>query len=237
MHTDISPSTRRKYEKLAGYMFLFIIITFISGTVAISMITGSGDFAQKAQNIAAGETAYRLVFTGQIFGYIFTMLLSFSLYAILRYHNPLMAKLALYFRLVEVAISCVVLSYRLVQMDLYANKAYIGPFALEQVQMLHRHATAFYDSGFNISGIFFAFGSTLFFYLLYTSRYMPRWIGMFGIFGSIVAGMACIGSLVLPQYSVIELGWLPSLLQEIFAGIWLIFIGNKTLVASKSQAG
>ncbi len=228
MSSDISHNTRRFYEKLAGFMFLFIIITFIAGTMAYGSIAGDGDFAQRVKSIAASETAYRVTVTLQTFGYIMTVLLSFALCTILARYNPRLARLALFFRLVEVAISGIVLSYRFVRMDLYANEAYASAFTPEQHEALLNQAVMFYDGGFNIAGIFFGFGSTLFFYLLTKTRYVPAWIGVFGIVGSVAALLACMSSMILPQYPVIEVaGWVPSLLAEIFAGLWLIFVGGK----------
>lgn len=227
MQSDIGPKTLRTYEKLAGWMFQTVILMFISGAVAYGMISGGGEFAEKAKNIADGQMAYRITITTQIAGYIMTILLAFSLYAILRRFNELVARLALYFRLVEVAVACVVLSYRYVQLDLYANPEYAAQFTPDQVRLLLNHTTEMYVGAFNIAGILFSFGSTLFFYLLTRTRYVPRWIGYLGVLGSVAAGVTCVAVLIFPQYGILEMGWLPSLFAEIFAGAYLIIVGSK----------
>ena len=112
-------------------------------------------------------------------------------------------------------------------MDLYVGKDYLGAFSVGQIAMLHQHAYSFFDAGFNFAGTFFGFGSTLFFYLLYKSRYIPRWLAVLGLVGSIAAVVTCAGLLIAPQFGELEFGWVLSLLAELSFGLWLVFVGTK----------
>jgi hypothetical protein len=81
-----------------------------------------------------------------------------------------------------------------------------------------------------IFSLFFSLGSTLFFYLLLNSNYVPRILSAWGVFASFVYAAVWFMSLILPQYSATTstYGSLPILIAELSTGVWLFGVGIKT---------
>lgn len=75
----------------------------------------------------------------------------------------------------------------------------------------------------NISAIFFSIGSTLFFYLFFKSRYIPRVLSAFGVFASVAVTLMCFGSLIFPEHAaMLQYGWAPTAIAEVTTGFWLL---------------
>ena len=47
--------TQRLHARVAGFMFLWLILAGLAGALTISHIVGSGTFAEKAKRVAAPE--------------------------------------------------------------------------------------------------------------------------------------------------------------------------------------
>src|SRR6202030_4284147 len=84
--------------------------------------------------------------------------------------------------------------------------------------------------GINISVIFFSVGSTIFFYLFLKSGYIPRFLALWGVLGSLLCTVAFVGNLLLPQSSdaLLGLGGLPIGIAEPVLGLWLLIRGINT---------
>jgi hypothetical protein len=84
-------------------------------------------------------------------------------------------------------------------------------------------------------GIFISLGALLFYYLLYQSKLVPRWLSVWGL----IAVALLLTWNLLEMFSIsINAGMilaLPIILNEIFLGIWLIVKGfNPSAIASPS---
>jgi hypothetical protein len=99
---------------------------------------------------------------------------------------------------------------------------------------LTRHAASV---AYDISAIFFSVGSTLFFYLFFKSRYIPRILSAFGVFASVIVTIICFGSLILPEYaSTLQYGWVPIAIAETITGIWLMIFAVNAQARSDQQS-
>ena len=76
--------TQRMYARLAGFLFLWLIITALAGLITSSHIAGSGGFAETAKRIAASERLYRLALCSELTETLSALLLAFALYAALK---------------------------------------------------------------------------------------------------------------------------------------------------------
>ena len=83
--------------------------------------------------------------------------------------------------------------------------------------------------------IFFSLGALLFYYLLYQSKLVPRWLSVWGFVG---AALVLTWNLLETFGISISAGMilaLPIISNEIFLGIWLIAKGfNPSAIASES---
>ena len=80
-------------------------------------------------------------------------------------------------------------------------------------------------SAFLVAGSFFAVGSTLFCWLLYRGRVIPRWLALIGIGGS--ALMAIVLPLQMAGFVVgrLNYAWAPVGIFEILVAVWFLIKG------------
>ena len=210
-----------RYARIAGFVYLLIIVLFMSGQFLISHVVGTGDFAQRLGHITDGQLLYRVGLVLQLLSSVFTVLLAYSLYAVLKPVNEGIARMAMYWRLGE-AIAGLTMLMPFTALSLQSNPKYLQSLGVEHIQTLVELAKDADFASFNIAILFFSFGSILFFYLFLQTRYIPRALSAFGVFASFVTLLISLGNLIFPAYaSVIQFGWVPIFISEIATGIWL----------------
>jgi hypothetical protein len=234
---DVSTQrTQRIYARLAGFLFLWLIITGLAGVLTISHIVGSGTFAETAKRVVASERLYRMALCSELIETLSTLVLAFALYATLRPVDKLLAQVAMYWRLGESFLGGAGIIFGFVQLRLYTSPQSIGAWGADQSQALvdlARHAGV---AVYNISAIFFSIGSILFFYLFFRSGYIPRVLSVFGAFASVVVTVICFASLIFPEYAAtLQYGWAPMAIAEVTTGFWLMLFAVRTQARSDQQ--
>jgi hypothetical protein len=229
--------TQRTYARVAGFLFLWLIITGLAGMLTTSHIVGSGTFAETAKRVVASERLYRLALSSELIETLSTLLLAFALYATLKPVNELLAQMAMYWRLGESFIGGAGMIVDFARLRLYTSPQSSGMLGTDQSQALVGLTG---DAGFatyNICAIFFSIGSILFFYLFFKSRYIPRILSAFGVFASVVVTISCFGSLIFPEHAApLQYGWVPMAIAEVTTGIWLMLFAVKTQARSDQQS-
>jgi hypothetical protein len=224
--------TQRIYARIAGFLFLWLIITDVAGLLLASHIAGSGTFAETAKRVVASEHLYRLALCSDLIETLSTLLLAFALYVTLKPVDNLLAQMAMYWRLGESFIGSVGVIFGFVRLSLYHSPQSIGGVETDRPQALVgplSHAFAPY----NIPAIFFSIGSILFFYLFFKSKYIPRILSAFGVFASVIVTIVCFGGLIFPEHAAtLQYGWAPMALAEVTTGFWLMLFAVKTQARS-----
>jgi hypothetical protein len=224
MEDSSTERTQRIYARVAGFLFLWLIITGLAGMLTISHIVGSGDFAATAKRVVASEHLYRVALSSELIETLSAVLLAFALYVTLKPVDKLLAQIAMYWRLGESFIGGVGMIFGFVRVRLYSSPQSIGGGETDQSQALvglTRHAGF---AAYNIGAIFFSIGSILFFYLFLKSRYIPRILSAFGVFASVIVTIMCFGSLIFPEHAAtLQYGWAPMAIAEVTTGFWLMF--------------
>ena len=235
MQDATATKTRMRYARIAGFVYLLLIVLFMSGQFAISHIVGSGNFADATKHIIADEWLYRVALWVQMLASVLTVLLAYALYATLRAVDENLARMAMYWRLGEAFIGGAASVLDFATLNLYSDPKYLQVLGTDKLQALIGLARSAGFASFNITTTFFAVGSTLFFYLFLKSRGIPRVLSRFGIFASVVVLFTSLGNLVLPAYaSVIQFGWAPIFIAEITTGLWLWVRGVKAEIGGRS---
>ena len=151
--------------------------------------------------------------------------------------NKRLAQLALWARLGEAIIVGAVLVFRFAALRLYAAAQTAGPLQDDQLQVLISFAGRAYGCGVQIWLMFCGLGSTLFFYLFYKSRYIPRPLAAFGVFASVMVLIVSFSILNFPKYAgTLQYGWAPSFLAEVTTGFWLMIVGIRPSARAVSEA-
>jgi uncharacterized protein DUF4386 len=222
---DIDKSQIR-YARLAGFLFLWLIITGLAGDLTISRIVGSGTFAETAKRVVASEHLYRVALSSELIETLSAVLLAFALYVTLKPVDKLLAQIAMYWRLGESFIGGAGMILGFLRLSLYTSPQSQGALGTDQSQALvdlTRHAGF---AAYNISAIFFSIGSILFSYLFFKSRYIPRILSAFGVFASVIVTIMCFASLIFPERAAtLQYGWAPMAIAEVTTGFWLLFKG------------
>lgn len=232
VHTH-SERVRRTWARTAGFFYLLVMAVFIVGEVGPSMIRGSGDFADAARRVIASEPLYRAALASTAIGAIAIAVLAHALYVLLEPVNRRLAQLALWARLGEAFIVGAVLVVRFTTVQIYAEAGADGAFGDDQLQVLRLLTGSAYEVGFLIWMMFFTLGSTLFFYLFYTSRSIPRSLAGLGVLGSALMLPMALGGLILPeQMPSLQYLWGPIFLAEVGTGLWLLLVGVRSPAAS-----
>jgi hypothetical protein len=226
MKNNSTDRTQLIYARLAGFMYFFNYITSMFGVLAPSSIAGSGDFAQKAQRVLASEELYRTALVSMAIGWVLIVFLAFALYVTLKPVNKRLAQLALFSELGQAAVGAVTVMLSFGTLWLYTAAPATGSFQNNQLQTLVSVTQNSAGSGFQISMMFLSVGSTLFFYLFYKSRYIPRLLAGFSVFASVLLFMVSTAVLIFPAYTrTILIGWAPMGVAEIVTAFWLMIRG------------
>ncbi len=238
MEGSSTERTQRIYARIAGFLFLWLIITGLAGTLMISRIVGSGTFAETAKRVAASEQLYRVALSSELIETLSAVLLAFALYVTLKPVDKLLAQIAMYWRLGEAFIGGVGMIGGFVRLHLYISSQSIGALGADQSQALVGLTRQAGFASYNISAIFFSIGSIVFSYLFFKSRYIPRILSAFDVFASVVVTAMCFASLIYPEYAgTLQYGWAPMAIAEVTTGIWLMLFAVKTQARGDQQSG
>jgi hypothetical protein len=237
MEDSSTERTQRIYARLAGFLYLWLIITGLAGTLTISHIVGSGTFAETAKRVVASEHLYRVALSSELIETLSAILLAFALYVTLKPVDKLLAQIAMYWRLGESFIGGVGMIVGFLRLSLYSSPQSIGTLGTDQSQALVGLTRHVGFVAYNISAIFFSIGSILFCYLFFKSRYIPRILSAFGVFASVVVTVICFASLIFPEYAAtFQYGWAPMAIAEVTTGFWLMLFAVKTQARSDQQS-
>ena len=229
--------TQRIYARVAGFLFLWLIITGLAGAVTISHIVGSGTFAETAKRVMASEHLYRVALSSELIETLSVVLLAFALYVTLKPVDMLLAQIAMYWRLGESFVGGAGMILGFVKLRLYSSPQSNGGVGTDQSQALVDLARSADFAAYNISAIFFSIGSILFCYLFFKSGYIPRILSAFGVFASVVVTITCFASLISPEHAaLLQYGWAPMAIAEVTTGIWLMLFAVKTQARSDRQS-
>src|SRR3954469_15558740 len=216
--------TQRIYARLAGFLFLWLIITGVAGLFIGSQIRGSGTFIETAKRVVESEHLYRLALSMELIETLSAALLAFALYVTLKPVDKLLAQFAMYCRLGESFIGAAAMIFSFFRLGLYTSAPSAAALGPDQSQALLGLTRTAGSASVNISAIFFSIGSMLFFYLFFKSGYIPKLLSGFGVFASVVVTVMCFASLIFPEYAArLQYGWAPMAIAEVTTGFWLMF--------------
>ena len=214
------------YARVAGLSYL---ITIVLGIFSVNFIASSlivpGDGAATISNIVSNEMLFRIGIASEIMMYVLVILLSLALYVVLKSVNKNLALLALLWRVAEAIIggATTVLS-GIIPLLLLNSEAV---FETEQLQALVGLFLDVRGAGLDIVLIFIGMGGTIFCYLFYKSKYVPRTLAVWGILTYLTMLILSFASILLPNITETTkmIFYAPGGLFEIIFGLWLLIKG------------
>lgn len=229
MNTQSSIISQSKAARLAGLLYLIAMATGLFAEFYVhfpSSLIVSGDAAKTASNIMAHERLYRIGIANNILTFAIDVALIWALYILLKPVNRNLALLAVFFRMTETTMACAAIVNSYVAMQFISDAGQLTAFDSNQIQALSiMHDT--YALTFIVVAIFLGLGSTIFNYLLFKSRYIPKLLGAWGIFSSLLLLISQFAIIIFPEVekTIIPACYGPIAVDEIVLGFWLLFKG------------
>ena len=228
MTARITDTSQLIAARVAGFAYLLIIIIGVLNAYFIdSKLIVSGNDAVTASNIMANDLLFRIGIASVLILYTSVVVLSLALYIILKPVNKNLALLAMLLRSGEAILGAATVLISFIVLLLLNDKGYSTVFETEQLQALAGLFLNVRTAGLDIVLIFVGLGGTVFCYLFYKSKYVPRILATWGIFTYLSMLILAFVSILLPNHPAmieIVLYALGTFFELIF-GFWLLFKG------------
>ncbi|MBI2841104.1 MAG: DUF4386 domain-containing protein [Acidobacteria bacterium] len=225
--------------KVAGFLYLFTMaISVFSESYVRGRLIVRGDAVQTAKNIVASERLFRISVAADLFMIAGVVVLVWTLYVVLKPINSNVALLAAFLRLVGDSIAAATIFNSFVALRLLSGADFLQAFDTEQMQVLARLFISGQGAGMGIAFLFLGLGSTVFSYLWFKSRYIPRALAAWGIFSSLLLAIGTLLFVVYPGLAaVVGLVYMvPMGIYEVGLGLWLLVKGiQPPIVESMAQ--
>ena len=221
----IEPS-QQTAARVAGLLYLLTNITAMFGFYARVHPIVSGDAVQTARNIVASERLFRIGVVMELTTVAGVIILIVCLYSILKDIHPTLALVALSWRIAEDAILAVITLTEFAVLVLLSGADFLRAVDARQLQALAYALLRVDGAGFNVGFVFLGLGSTLFSYLWFQPRYIPRVIAAWGMFASSLMASVTLAMMVFPALSALGLTYMaPMGIYEFTLGFWLLVKG------------
>ena len=226
-------NSNRKTAIIVGVLFLTAMVTSLLGGIWLESIISAPDYLI---TVSAYETQVIIGVLLELTNGIAVVSIAVLMFPIFKKHDEALALGYVALRIIEavIIIAAVISPLTLIAL----SQQYLTAGASEAA-FFQSLANSFLVVRAHLVGlllaIFFSLGALLFYYLLYQSKLVPRFISVWGF---IAVVLVLIWNLL--EAFGISISWgmvlaLPIILNEIFLGIWLIGKGfNSSAIASES---
>ena len=226
--------SQRRYSRIAGFSYLFVMATFMFGIETFSGSPTSTFIQDISPGLNSVDLLYRLEFGSLLLSSLGTLVLAYASYLIVSSFDP---KLAV-----------VVLTARSIEATLYATFAVLrfvfilyGPHTKDGYDPMYRslESAPLEKVGglvFNLATLCFCIGSTAFFYLLLRSLAIPRFLSALGLGAMLILLLDFVPNLIFRSTETgIGLTWIPIILAELVIAMWLLVIGTKKIQCTSDR--
>ena len=195
---------------------------FIRGSIVVP-----GDSAATASNLRSMESLWRMGIASELFIGICTIVFMLILYVLLRPVNRDLALIATFFGLVAMAVE-IVYSLQLVQaLFLLGTAGYLKAFTPEQLSAMSSLSINAHSQGFGIALLFFGCVFPIAGYLIFTSGYFPKIIGILYVIPGVSYLTSSFALILAPsfagRYYFVMAG--PAVIGEGALSLWLLVKG------------
>ena len=225
-------TSNKRTARIAGLLYLIVVLTGIFSLMYVpSKLIVWDDASTTVNNIMTSETLFRLGIVSSLTSYTFFLFVPLVLYKLLKPVNETFASLMVILALVSATLSFVPIVHKFDILSLFGSADYLKVFGTDQLQAQVMLSLASYSSGTRIAMIFWGLWLFPFGYLVFKSKILPKFLGIFlmlGCFGYIIE---VFGRSLFPEYYR-EMGistfiTLPAAIGEIGICLWLLILGAK----------
>jgi hypothetical protein len=217
-----------KVARIAGGFYLaFVLASVLAGVLGH---IGMGGVDQVYQSIVTHTWSFRLALVVALISAFLFLMAAWGLYVLLRPVNQHLALLFLLLNAVGVAIQCASM-FPLISALLQGDAAnHLQAFSAAQLEGLAYLSIGVYKTGFVTAQLFF--GTWLFplGYLVYKSKFLPRFLGVILMLDGIGVLIWFLQALLLPAYAAISYpAFVLGFVAEVGLGLWLFIKGVKVI--------
>ncbi len=215
-----------RVARITGGLYLAFILTSVLADIVAHI--GLGDAEQVYGVITTNPSHFRLGLVVALLSAFLFLVTAWGLYALLRRVNADLALLFLLLNTVGVAIQCASILPLVSALLLGDGATHMNAYSAPQIQGLTYHSIDVYKTGFVTAQLFF--GTWLFplGYLVYKSRFLPRFLGILLVLDGIAELIWFLQALLLPAHHAISYpGFAVSFIAEVGLALWLLVKGVK----------
>lgn len=232
--------SRRKLARLAGFIYLLLIIFGVLGIAYIpSELIDWNNASKTLSNISDNTALFQLGIILSIFCYLSYLFLVIVLFQLLKSVNKNLAWLMLILVLVSVPIALVSVISNIDVLSLLKETEYLSildPNLLKAKVMLSLDS---YNNGIIVAQVFWGLWLFPFGYLVYKSNFLPKFLGIMLMVGCFYYFMDSMAQIAFPSYLD---GIINSILSycamigEFGICLWLLILGDKArIITQKSR--
>jgi hypothetical protein len=226
--STIDPSQRRA-AILVGLSYVLALPPAIFAEFYVrGQLIASGNLAQTAQNIMAHERLFRLGTASNLTVFAIDVVLITALYTILEPVHRNLALLAMGWGLIETATLVFVTLSDFNVLRILSGAGSLHAFEAGQLQALARLSLSAHFDAYNVGLVLAGLRSTVFCYLWFKSRFIPRALAAWGILASFLMGACAFAFIISPELANVlgvAIYGAPIVLFELTMGFWLLFNG------------
>jgi hypothetical protein len=228
MNNPFTNQSPRKTARIAGLFYLIFILTTVLATSIRDRFIVPGDAALTANNIVTSQELFRVGFVTELVSAVFFLLAAWALYVLLKPVNKNLALLFLLLNLGGVAAECLNALNLIAALQFLSGANYLSVFQTGQLQAMTMSFLDLYTSGFAMTQIFFSAWLIPLGYLIYKSRFLPKWLGLLIILDFFGNMSWFLQVFLLPNYPTLAYpGNAISFVAEISLTVWLLIMAVK----------
>jgi hypothetical protein len=217
MVTSVSDISPRKAARLAGVLYLLVIIFGMFSEVYVSQrFLVPGNTVETSQNIIASEFLYRIGFVADLIHHTCFFLVSIALYLLFKEVNKNQALVMMLFGVASVPVMMLNMLNQYIPLILLSGADYLTVFSTTQLQALAMLFLDFHSYGYYIAGIFTGLYMLPLGQLVQDSGFIPKNIGLLVKVGGVGYLVNVFTIFLLPRYEVVSyLGLAVSVIAEL----------------------
>jgi hypothetical protein len=229
MTTGTVDESQRKAARVVGLSYLLALPPAVFAEFYVrTKLVAFDNAAQTAQNIIAHERLFRLGTASNLTVFATDAVLIVALYVVLMPVNRTLALLAAGWGLIETATLIVVTLSDFAVLRILSGAHYLHAFEPNHLQALARLSISAHADAYNVGLVLAGLRSTVFCYLWFTSRLIPRALAAWGMIASVLMGASAFSFIVFPELTRVvgvEVYGAPIFLFELTMGFWLLARG------------
>lgn len=224
--------SQHKAAKVTGFTYLISIAIIVISNYSVTFRFIVPDAAETARNLVYHETLFRLNIVGDLIYLLNLIVMSTSLYILLKPVNKNIALATIFIRLIYALMWGIVALNIFYALQLLNSNNYLSAFETNQLQalsMLHLNNSS---DAYYVGLPFWGIASLACSYLFLKSKFIPKALAVFGIISSAWCVFCAFTFIIYPDFDkLVHAGWfdMPMVIFETTLGFWLLFSKHKRI--------